>query len=153
LSANSRSPEQDRFILHITSSDKWRTQRPAGDRGSGGFRDPSLDTEGFIHCSTVDQFLIPANERFVGRNDLVLLVIDTDRLEREPIYEDCYESGTRFPHVYGPIPMEAVIDVVDLPPDDDGRFSEPVTLRSDLAVLAATDHRVTSRPDQRRRMG
>ena len=99
------------------------------------FRDPSLDTEAFIHCSTVEQFLIPANERFAGRDDLVLLIIDTDRLEIEPVYEDCYESGTRFPHVYGPIPMEAVIDVVDFPPDDDGRFSEPVTLRSDLAVL------------------
>lgn len=125
--------ERYRHILHITSADSWRCQR----QGEQGFRDSSLDEEGFIHCSTVDQFLIPANDRYQGRDDLVLLVIDTELLDGEPIFEDCYDSGTRFPHLYGPIPLAAVIDVVDFPPEADGSFSEPADLRRRIAARAA----------------
>ncbi len=126
------SHEQDRFILHITSVDAWTAHH---ESGNGRFSDPSLGDEGFIHCSTVDQFLMPANERFGGRHDLVLLVIDAEALDVDLVYEDCYESGTRFPHVYGSIPLAAVVDVIDFRPGDDGRFSEPDDLRSRLAGL------------------
>ncbi len=127
LSASSgRAPaEDDRFILHITSAEAWRRQRHQGD----GFRDPSLEGEGFIHCSTLDQVLIPANERFAGRRDLVLLVVEVARIGHEVVYEDCYRSGMRFPHIYGPIPIDGVAAVVPFPPDSDGRFSEVPSLR------------------------
>ena len=132
-----RSSQHDRFILHITSRESWRAQQNAEREGRGGFRDPSLDAEGFIHCSTIDQFLIPANERFAGRDDLVLLVIDTELLTTKVVYEDCYETGTRFPHLYGPIRLAAVVEVVDFPPDASGRFHEPEQLRSILASAVA----------------
>ena len=120
-----------RFILHIADSRSWRAQR--GE--PGGYRDPSLDDEGFIHCSTVDQFLVPANERFAGRDGLVLLVIDTELLDVRLVYEDCYDTGSRFPHVYGPIPGAAVVEVVDFPASADGGFEEPAALRPLLAGL------------------
>lgn len=126
-----------RYVLHITSVDRWRSQQADGR----GFRDPSLDQEGFIHCSTVDQLLIPANERFAGRDDLVLLVVDTDRLHTELVYEDCYESGTRFPHVYGPISLSAVVEVIDFPPDADGGFSLPGDLSRFMTAASATQQK------------
>ena len=137
MSARARSSQHDRFILHITSREWWRAQQNAAEEGSGGFRDPSLDAEGFIHCSTVAQFLIPANEHFAGRDDLVLLIIDTELLPTKAVYEDCYETGTRFPHLYGPIPLSAVVEIVDFPPDAGGRFHEPEQLRSILASAVA----------------
>lgn len=137
MAAQSGGSVPHRFILHITSRGSWPAQQTPGEQGRGDYRDPSLDAEGFIHCSTVDQYLVPANERFAGRNDLVLLVIDTERLDSKPVYEDCYQSGTRFPHVYGPIPFAAVVATVGLPPDADGGFSEPDQLRSLLIELTA----------------
>jgi uncharacterized protein (DUF952 family) len=81
-----------------------------------------LATEGFIHCSTVDQYIWVANQRFRGRTDLVLLHIDPARLRSEVRYENLEGGETLFPHVYGPIPIGAVLNVVPLRPLEDGSF-------------------------------
>ena len=111
----------DRIVLHIAPRSRW-------DAVDTEYRDPSLDAEGFIHCSTIEQLLVPANERFAGRADLVVLVIDLDRVPAETIFEDCYDSGMAFPHIYGPIPVAAVQRVVAFPCNADGRFDLPVDL-------------------------
>ena len=107
-------------LLHITSTDRWNVAV-----ADGVLIDPSLEQEGFIHCSTPDQVLIPANERYAGRRDLVLLVIDPAGVEAEIVFEDSYDSGVTFPHVYGPIPTDAVRRVIEFPPEPDGRFRLP----------------------------
>jgi len=122
------------LILHIAPAGRWAEQRSSG---AAGYVDGSLEDEGFIHCSTVDQFLLPANSLFRGRTDLLLLVVAAARLSSPLVYEDCYQSGQQFPHVYGPIDVAAVVDAVDFPCDDDGSFSEPPGLRDHLARLAA----------------
>ena len=67
----------DAPLLHIAPTDRWADAQASG----GPYVDPSLAAEGFIHCSTPEQVLIPANERFAGRTDLVLLVIDPTQLD------------------------------------------------------------------------
>ena len=111
----------DAPLLHIAPRALWDAAVAAGTN----YTDPSLESEGFIHLSTPAQVLIPANERFAGRLDLVLLVIDADRLSDEVIFEDCYESGLEFPHLYGPLPVEAVTQVLDFAPSSDGTFELP----------------------------
>jgi len=110
-------------ILHITTSAAFKAADPAL-----GYLDPSLEAEGFIHCSTPDQVLIPANERFAGRTDLVLLVINPEALASKLIYEDCYESGMAFPHIYGPIDVGAVTRLVNFPCSADGTFELPAAI-------------------------
>jgi len=114
-------------LLHIAPRDRWLQAAETGL----DYRDPSLDDEGFIHCSTRAQVLIPANERFAGRNDLVLLVIDPTLVAAEVIYEDCYDSGHAFPHIYGPVPIAAVTAVFDFPANADGTFDLPEALDPD----------------------
>lgn len=111
----------DNPLLHIAPRDRWDAARTAHEP----YTDPSLEAEGFIHLSTAAQVLIPANERFAGRTNLVLLIIDPARLTAEVIFEDCYESGTEFPHLYGPLPLDAVTNVVDFVPQRDGTFELP----------------------------
>jgi uncharacterized protein (DUF952 family) len=92
---------------------------------AGSYRDDSLETEGFIHCSTPEQVIGVANERFHGRTDLVLLCIDPANLDAPLVCEDCYESGQEFPHIYGPLNLNAVAGVVDFPPNIVGNFALP----------------------------
>ena len=83
-------------------------------------------TEGFIHCSDADQVIWVANQRFRGRQDLVLLHIDSRLLDAEVRYENLEGGQQQFPHVYGPIPLSAVVDAVPFKPGADGTFSGPV---------------------------
>lgn len=107
-------------LLHIIGTDDLRSARETGEIVS-----PSLAEEGFIHCSYENQVLTPANQRFSGRHDLVLLVLDAQRIPSPLVIEDSYGSGTEFPHVYGPIPVDAIIRIVEFPPNADGSFELP----------------------------
>tara|TARA_B100000029_G_scaffold466544_1_gene502157 strand:+ start:267 stop:662 length:396 start_codon:yes stop_codon:yes gene_type:complete len=113
-----------RLLLHITTSAAWAAT------GTGSYAAPSLRSEGFIHCSTATQVLGTAHALFRGQGDLVLLCIDAQGLRAEVVYEDCYEAGQLFPHVYGPIDCEAVIAVVPFVADNQGRFSLPPELQA-----------------------
>ena len=108
------------MILHITTRAEWEAARALGD-----YRLDTLDSEGFIHCSTPQQVLGPANALYHGQDDLVLLVIDPAQLTAELVYEDCYEAGETFPHLYGPLNLDAVVRVVPFPPLPDGTFTLP----------------------------
>jgi uncharacterized protein (DUF952 family) len=115
------------MILHITTKERWETAVV-----TGSYRDQSLDDEGFIHCSKVQQILGPANEFYRGQSDLVLLCISASEVDAVIIYEDCYEKGTAFPHIYGPLNVNAVRQVIDFPPNADGTFSLPSELNKRL---------------------
>jgi uncharacterized protein (DUF952 family) len=82
--------------------------------------------EGFIHCSNGHQVVWVANQRFRGRTDLVLLHIDPTRLGAQVRYENLEGGEELFPHVYGPIPVTAVVDVVRFLPAEDGTFGTAV---------------------------
>jgi uncharacterized protein (DUF952 family) len=113
-------------ILHFRSTADWAAARAAGE-----YTADTLGTEGFIHCSTADVVHEPANTLARGRTDLVLLEIDGDRLAEAPHDEPGDPNDLNssfFPHVYGPIPVSAVVAVHDFPPGADGRFTLPDTV-------------------------
>ena len=63
------------MIFHITSRADWETAQQRGE-----YRAPSLDTEGFIHCSTSSQVLPVAENFYKGQRDLLLLAIEARRI-------------------------------------------------------------------------
>lgn len=110
------------MILHITSKQDW-----SDAQANGEYIAPSLATEGFIHCSTNKQALHVANAFYRGRKDLVLLVVDESRLKPELKWEapagppaDNISEADLFPHLYGPLNLDAVASVLDFQPDSDG---------------------------------
>ena len=117
------------LIIHIVPAAQW-----ADAQQRGTYEGDTLATEGFIHCSTPQQTLWVANGRFVGRTDLLLLCIDADRLSAELRYEES-EINQQFPHIYGPLNLQAIVDVVPFPPDADGRFEMPSRVQQ-LAVAS-----------------
>ena len=99
------------MIFHITTAEAW-----AQARATGSYTADSLATEGFIHCSEADQYAWVANQRFRGRQDLVLLHVDEPRLAA-PVRRENLEGGERlFPHIYGALNLDAVVDVVPFRP-------------------------------------
>jgi uncharacterized protein (DUF952 family) len=107
-------------IFHITSRAAWESAL-----GAGIFEADSLATEGFIHCSKADQYIWVANQRFRGRTDLVLLHIDQTRLTCRVVEENLEGGDQLFPHVYGAIPIRAVLNATPLRPGPDGSFHSP----------------------------
>ena len=110
------------LIVHITSEVQWQQAQQVGV-----YYHETLDSEGFIHCSTPQQVVAVANRYFLGQSDLVLLVLNTDQLEAELNYE-AVPGGEIYPHLYGPLNLNAVEQVVPFPPQVDGTFELPPAL-------------------------
>ena len=92
--------------------------------GSSDYRPASLAREGFIHLSSEAQWLATANRFYRGRADLLLVSIDGDRLRAELRHEPA--DGDIFPHLYGPLNLNAVDFVSPLPcAATDGSFHLP----------------------------
>ena len=115
------------MILHIASRADWEEAQARGE-----YRAASLETEGFIHCSTEKQVLPVANAFYRGRNDLVLLVIEASRLTHELKWEAPagppaagISESDLFPHIYGALDLAAIASVVRFPPGPDGMFLLP----------------------------
>jgi uncharacterized protein (DUF952 family) len=109
-------------IYHIASAADWEQARGDG-RYSMSTRGVTLAEQGFIHASTAAQVALVANKYYKGEPDLLLLVIDTDRVVREIRWEDVPGSDAPYPHIYGPLNADAVIGTRPLEPGPDGEFS------------------------------
>jgi uncharacterized protein (DUF952 family) len=78
--------------------------------GRREYRPPSLETEGFIHASRPEQIMGVTNRFYRGNPELLLLVLDLRRLHAEVRWETA--DGEVYPHVYGPINLEAIAAVL-----------------------------------------
>ena len=105
-------------IFHITTRNAWERAREQGTYWPAAF-----PTDGFIHCSTRDQVIQVANIRFRGQSGLVLLSIDTDKVTPEIVYENLEGRQQLFPHIYGGLNVDAVVEVVEFKPGADGFFA------------------------------
>ena len=113
----SRPPE---VLVHLCSTDEWSS---ASSRGE--LRPESLSSVGFIHLSTPKQVHLPANRLYRGRKDLVLLYINPTNLNSPIRWEPGVATDPEsmlFPHLYGALPVSAVINVTSYRPGADGTF-------------------------------
>jgi uncharacterized protein (DUF952 family) len=100
------------LIYHITTEQDWRAAKR-----KGFYTSPSFETEGFIHTSEVQQVAGVLQRYYQGKTDLIKLVINTEKLTSELKYELAPSVNENFPHIYGPINLDAVIDVMELDKD------------------------------------
>lgn len=103
------------MIFHLCQRQDWLNSQVQGE-----YRNDSLAREGFIHCSQSEQIIEVANRYFKDEPDVIVLWIDPDKLTSEIRWEK--SDHAYFPHVYGPINLEAVETVTDLEPERDGTY-------------------------------
>lgn len=109
------------ILVHLCSAAEW-----ASAQMSGALRPESLASVGFVHLSTPQQVHLPANRLYRGRTDLVLLQVDPAKAQAPVQWEPGVPGDPEsmlFPHLYGPLPVAAVIGVTQYRPGPDGAFA------------------------------
>lgn len=105
------------MIIHCMTEKEWIKVKFQKEWGQG-----SLKKCGFVHCSTPDNFpLVAPNFKNVDE-PLVIVCLDEDKLLSEVKYEEFEDSGEFYPHIYGLINNDAVIDVLPFIKDSKGNY-------------------------------
>ena len=111
-------PPAPAVLTHLCGVEDWSRAR-----SRGGIRPEPRGS--FIHLSTLEQVHLPANRLYRGRDDLVLLQIDPALLDSPVRWEPGVATDPEsmlFPHLYGALPVAAVISVTSYRPGADGSF-------------------------------
>jgi uncharacterized protein (DUF952 family) len=101
-------------IHHVTTPDGWAAFQAAGETRQST-RDRSLEEEGFVHCSYADQLEGTLARFYADLPVVVVLTLDTDRIP-SAVVDEPTDDGAVFPHVYGPLPLDAVVGVDERSP-------------------------------------
>lgn len=107
---------------------EWEHAQKSGEYAQSTV-DSTLEEVGFIHATFPEQVMAMVNRRYSDQDDLVLLLVDADKVKAEIKYEGALSgrAGT-FPHIYGPLNADAVYKYLPLRKGNDGRFETPAAL-------------------------
>lgn len=97
-------------IYHIMRQTEWH------ENPRENFRPASLVKQSFIHCCTKDQILDVIRQWFPREKNLLVMEIETDKLISNLKFENLEKGTELFPHIYGPINTEAIIQIKELIP-------------------------------------
>jgi uncharacterized protein (DUF952 family) len=101
-------------------------EQMAALEADGSYAGAPVDlADGYIHLSTAAQLTETVDKHFAGQDDLQVAAIDLDSLGEAVRWEES-RGGQRFPHLYAPLPLEAVVAYGPLTRGDDGRVRLPV---------------------------
>lgn len=108
-------------IYHIALPDDWKQAQHDGEYRMST-RGRTLEQQGFIHAGRQHQVAPVANAIYRGDDEPLILVIDEDRVKPDVRYELVPGWDDPFPHIYGPLNLDAVTGTLPLKRDADGRF-------------------------------
>ena len=108
---------KDDLIFHVVKKEDWKEYKK-----DSRYHPESLDTNGFIHCSSGRDIESITNSLYKGEDGVLLIIINTTLVEPEIRYENSGNSNIKYPHIYGPLNMDAVIDKIELASEDDGSY-------------------------------
>lgn len=91
------------MIYHIADKATWNTAQD-----TGYYEHPSFASEGFIHTCSQKQIEGVRNRYYSGLKDLILLHIDESLVSSTIKYEPSPSLNEIFPHIYGPLNLDAV---------------------------------------------
>jgi glutathione S-transferase len=124
-------PRLGRPMYHLALAEEWGNAVERGEPYRRSTLGKSLDEVGFIHCSFASQVEMIADLVYRGRGDVLLLVIDPARVQAEVRVENLDGGEPLFPHIYGALPLDAVVRVDPLALSDDGRLTLGAPLTRD----------------------
>ncbi|MFB8344756.1 DUF952 domain-containing protein [Brucella cytisi] len=103
------------IIYKIAPRDLWAQAEQAGS-----FTGAPVDiADGYIHFSTATQMRETTAKHFAGQQNLLLISVNASALGAALKFE-VSRNGALFPHLYGELPLAAVLKVESLPLGEDG---------------------------------
>ena len=115
----------EQTIYHMCRADEWAEAKRVGSYG-GSSQDQA---DGFIHFSTAAQVRLSAAKHRAGQDGLILLAVSADELGAALKWEES-RGGALFPHLYGPLPVSAVVTAEPLLLGTDGTHMFPDSVPS-----------------------
>lgn len=100
---------ESEYIYHITTQKEWEQAKQIGSYQPAGF-----EAEGFIHCSSEKQVAGVLDRFYKGQTGLVKLKIEKAKLERPLLFELATDLDELFPHIYGALNIESVVEVISI---------------------------------------
>ena len=107
----------ENVILHSINKSSWEKVKNSKIWGK-----ELIEKEGFIHCSTIEYFWRVAPNFKDVKEELLLLVIDENKLTSTVKYEDGDNCGRAYPHVYGEINNDAIINILPFLKDENSNW-------------------------------
>jgi uncharacterized protein (DUF952 family) len=115
-------------IVVISQDSFWKKSQKTGEYTQSTI-ESTLGEVGFIHCTTPEQTIMIAKRHFTQYDDLTLLLIDLEKVKPEVKFEASLSGrGGIYPHIYGPLNMDAIYKAVPLAKDNSGEFITPTEL-------------------------
>lgn len=106
------------LLFHITTRDEWEQYK-----STGTYKPQSLEEQGFISFVSGNQLEEVANRLYPDKDQILLLVIDVSMIREQIKYEEEKGTDEKFPHLYEPLSVNAVIDKIDVQAEKDGTFN------------------------------
>ncbi len=97
------------MIYHVVSKNVWQQALQ-----QGYYEAPSLATEGFIHLSKKEQVAGVLNRYYKNTTGLILLHVEENKLSASLKYELSPSVNEEFPHLYGRLNIDAVVEVSEI---------------------------------------
>jgi len=112
-----------KYIYHLASPAWFQAQKVNSE-----YIPEKFSEDGFIHCCYPNQLLGVLSRHFQNTKHLVLLVIDRSKVLCDVIDENTYGGTEFFPHIYGTLPLAAVLKIYPLSRNEKGIFDLPKLL-------------------------
>ncbi|MBP0726272.1 DUF952 domain-containing protein [Bacillus sp. RG28] len=103
-------------ITKVITRKNWEAFKLKGE-----LNEQSLITEGFIHCSFLHQSIEVANKHFKNESEVILLILNSELVYAEIKYE-LASNGEEYPHIYGPLNVDSVAEIVPFEKLAEGSF-------------------------------
>lgn len=105
-------PTPARRIYHFARADAWQAAQ-----ATGRYRPAEFDRDGFIHCATAAQIAGVVQRHLRGGGPRLKLTLDVDALGEALVYEWSDASNDLYPHLFGALPLNAVVAVEAFDPE------------------------------------
>ncbi|VVT07209.1 conserved hypothetical protein [Sphingomonas sp. EC-HK361] len=116
----------DAAVAPSTAYKVLTSEQMAALEADGGFAGAPIDlADGYIHLSTAAQLTETVDKHFAGQSGLHVAAVDLDALD-DPVKWEESRGGQLFPHIYGPLPLAAVLAYGPLERDHAGKVRLPV---------------------------
>ena len=113
-----------KLLYHITTARQWDDAKLTST-----YQPTDFVRDRFIHCCYSHQLLTVAQRFYRGQDGLVVLLIDSSKIDSKAIEENLEGGQELFPHLYSVLPIDAVVDEFAFPCNTDGSFSLPEELK------------------------